>query len=150
MSELTVVVVVMLLVMLALAFGVIALFIRFGLRRAPRISGAMAALCVLGALNAPNLRAEGYSVRAHQRIEEARQAFAPALERYRATHGEYPSRPEAAGVKMPRTPYGPLHYFAAPPEKGVASYHLAFGNNEINGFQAFWSTETGKWSISRF
>jgi hypothetical protein len=150
MSELMVDIIVTLMVMLAVVFGAAALGIRLLFRRTPRVTGTVAAICVLAAINTPNLRAERYSEREQERIEATRQRFAPALERYRQEHGEYPSRPEAAGVKMPRTPYGRLHYFAARSKQGVASYHLAYGNNEINGFEALWSTETRKWEVFRF
>lgn len=150
MSGLLVNIIVTLLVILAIVFGAAALGVRLLLRRTPRITGTLAAICVLAAVNAPNLRAARYSEREQERIEAARQRFAPALERYRQEHGEYPSRPEAAGVKMPRTPYGRLHYFAARSEQGVASYHLAYGNNEINGFEALWSTQTRRWEVFRF
>jgi type II secretory pathway pseudopilin PulG len=149
MSELTVDVVVTLLVALAITFGIVALCIRVGLRRAPRISGTVAAICVLAAINAPNLRAERYSEQAQQRIERQRQRVAPALERYRQEHGRYPSTLKEAGLKAPRTPYGRLHYFSPPPDMGIM-YQWAYGNNEINGFEALWSTETGKWAVHRW
>lgn len=150
MSELTVQIVILLLVLLAIAFGIIALGVRFIFHRSPRIPGALAAMCVLLALSAPGLQGKQYSQREADRIEAARLRIAPALEKYRQTHGEYPPTPEAAGVKMPRTPYGGrLHYFAARPD-GVPMYQLAYGNNEIHGFEAYWSTETGKWKISRW
>lgn len=143
-------VVVTVLVMLAIGFGIVALGIRLLLRRAPRITGTLAAICVLLAINAPGLRAERYSDRAHARIEAQRQKLAPALERYRQAHGEYPPTLQAAGLKAPRTPYGPLHYSAGRSQRGVAEYLFAYGNNEINGFEALWSTEDGKWEIFRF
>lgn len=149
MSELMVDVVVTLLVMLALGFGIVALCIRLLLGRAPRITGTLAAICVLLAINAPGLRAERYSERAHARIEAQRQKLAPALERYRQAHGRYPSTLKEAGLKAPRTPYGRLHYFAPPPDMAI-TYQWAYGNNEVNGFEALWSTETGTWEVFRF
>ncbi|HEX6368740.1 MAG TPA: hypothetical protein VF006_07405 [Longimicrobium sp.] len=63
MSELEVNLLVTLLVMLAVVFGIAALCIRLLGRRTPRITGTLAALCVLLAVNAPTLRAERYSAR---------------------------------------------------------------------------------------
>lgn len=150
MSELMVSIVVTVLVMLTMVFGTAALFIHRLLRRAPRITGTLAAICVLMAINAPRLRAERYSERAHARIEAQRQELASALERYRQAHGQYPTTLAAAGLKAPRTPYGPLHYSSSRSPRGVAGYLLAYGNNEINGFEALWSTEAGAWEIFRF
>jgi type II secretory pathway pseudopilin PulG len=149
MSELTVQVIIVLLVLLAIVFGIIALGLRFILHRSPRIPGALAVMSLLMALSAPGLRAEPYSERAQQRIELQRQRIAPALERYRQEHGRYPSTLKEAGVKAPRTPYGRLHYFSPPPDMGIM-YQWAYGNNEINGFEALWSTETGKWKVYRW
>ncbi|HEX6372154.1 MAG TPA: hypothetical protein VF006_24770, partial [Longimicrobium sp.] len=92
----------------------------------------------------------GYSERAQQRIEARRQHIAPALERYRQAHGEYPASLKAAGVEAPRTPYGRLHYSAARSQQGIPMYLLAYGNNEIHGFEALWSSEAGTWEIFRF
>ena len=149
MSEMTVLVVIALLVMLAVVFGIIALVVRFIFHLSPRIPGALAVMCVLLALSAPGLRGEPYSERAQQRIELQRQRIAPTLERYRQEHGRYPSTLKEAGVKAPRTPYGRLSYFSPPPDMGI-TYQWAYGNNEINGFEALWSTETGKWVIHRW
>src|SRR5688572_12116702 len=114
MSELMVEMIVTLLVMLAIGFGILALCIRLLLRRAPRITGTLAAICVLLAINAPGLKAERFSDRVHVRIEAERQKLSPALERYRQAHGEYPPTLKAAGLKAPRTPYGGgrMHYSA--------------------------------------
>lgn len=141
--------VVTLLVMLAAGFGIVALGIRLALRRTPRVTGMAAAICVLAAINAPNLQAERYSERAHARIELAARQLAPALERYRQAHGQYPRTLKEAGLEAPRTPYGRLHYFSPPPDLGVM-YQWAYGNNEINGFEALWSSEDGEWEIFRW
>jgi hypothetical protein len=150
MSELTVQIIILLLVLLAIGFGIMALGVRFIFRRSPRIPGALAAMCVLMALAAPGLQGEPYSQREADRIEAARLRFAPALEKYRQAHGEYPPTPEAAGVTMPRTPYGGRLYYFAATSNGVPTYHLAYGNNEIHGFEALWSTGTGTWVIHRW
>jgi hypothetical protein len=149
MSDLMVEIAVTLLVMLAAGFGMLALGIRLVLRRTPRVTGMVAAICVLAAINTPNLRAERYSEKSHARIELAARQLAPALDRYRQAHGHYPRTLKEAGLEAPRTPYGRLYYFSPPPDMGIM-YQWAYGNNEINGFEALWSSEDGKWKIHRF
>ena len=149
MSELMTYVVVVMLVMLAIGFGIVALGTKLLLRRTPRVTVTLAALCVLLALQAPLLKADGFDERKHARIEVQRQQLAPALEAYRRTHGEYPPTLQAAGLKAPRTPYGSLHYTRTRSDQGVEDYHFFYGNAEINGFQGTWSNTRGKWRFSR-
>jgi type II secretory pathway pseudopilin PulG len=149
MSELMVQISIVLLVLLAMGFGAVALGIRLVLGRSPRITGALAAMCVLLALSAPGLKAKQYSAKEAARIELQRQRLAPAIEQYRRTHGGYPPTAEAAGVKLPRTPYGTLYYHTSRSDQGVEAYHVTYGEDEIHGFTATWSSDEDKWHISR-
>ena len=150
MSALMMSVTAVLLVALAIAFGLAALCVRRFGRKPPRVTLALAAMCVLLLLRLPELRPAPYSQREQARVEAARQRIAPALERYRRAHGEYPSTLRAVGARPPRSERGAVHYHAGRTQRGAPYYSLTYGNNEIDGFEAYWSSETGTWEVFRF
>lgn len=150
MSALMMDVVAVLLVVLALVFGVAALCVWRFSRRPPRVTLGLAAMCVLLLLRLPELKPEPYTHREQARVEAGRRRIAPTLERYRRAHGEYPSTLRAAGVKTPRSARGAVSYYAGRTQAGEPYCSLTYGLNEIDGFEAHWSSETGRWEVSRF
>lgn len=131
-------------------WGFVALALWLWRRRTPRVTGglalASAALLVFSLVT----EAPVWTAGEQAKVEAMRQELAPALERYRQAHGEYPPTLEAAGLKPPQTRYGPLEYFRGRSEQGVTHYSVSFGDPQLNGFNAIWESRTGEWTRVEF
>jgi hypothetical protein len=141
---------------LVMIFGLVALLSALGGlvvlvvdRRVSRIAlrtGAVSAAVLIGCmLTMP----PGYSPGEQERVEQLHARFAPALERYRETHGDYPPTLEAAGIATPTTEYGPLRYRRHRSREGTAYYEVSFGDYYDNGFTAFFNSERSKWYLDQ-
>lgn len=119
-------------------------------RRLPRVTGGLALACaavVVARLNANTTDYTAYWRQEHVRVDSLHQAFAPALEAYRHTHGRYPSALREAGIKTPRTLYGPLRYDGSGNER-PSWYRISFGGPGEQGFTAVWDSRKRAWSIT--
>lgn len=129
--------------------GVVALVTMLAFRRVPRSSGGIALgsilLCAAALLATP----PGYDSAELARIERLRAGFAPALEGYRARHGQYPRRLETVGIPTPDSRYGPVQYSTFVDEQGRPGYSLSVGDYDVNGFAGVWDTRRppGDWSV---
>jgi hypothetical protein len=135
--------------LVTLASGLIALVVVIVARRVSRPATATAivsAAVVMGCLMAIP---PGYHPSEQKRVERLHAAFAPALERYRQTHGDYPPTLEAAGIATPQTEYGPLHYNTHISTEGTLYYEVSFGDYYDNGFTASFSSDRGEWYLDR-
>lgn len=120
-------------------------------------SAAVVAVCLATAAPrnaatepAPEHRTPRYSAPRYindelSRMEMRRHEFAPALEAYRQAHGHYPPTLGAAGVEVPMTRYGPLHYYGS--TERPAWYLVSFGDPTVNRFSADWDSRRQKWSV---
>jgi hypothetical protein len=90
--------------------------------------------------------APAYHSAEQARVDAMHRQFAPALERYRKTHGEYPSTLQEAGIATPQTRYGPLHYYGSRSETDPW-YLISFGDIERHRFSADWDSRTRKWTL---
>ncbi|HEX2076920.1 MAG TPA: hypothetical protein VHG08_04400 [Longimicrobium sp.] len=124
-----------------------ALVIAVGFRRRPWRSGGMAAASALVFLASTAMLPARYDAAEHDGIKDVHAGFAPALERYRQAHGEYPPTLEAAGIATPQTRYGPLRYRSGRAEDGAAFYSVGFGDWWGNGFDAYFDSRKGTWQI---
>ncbi|HEX6372152.1 MAG TPA: hypothetical protein VF006_24760 [Longimicrobium sp.] len=91
----------------------------------------------------------GYSRAEQDRIDRLHAQFAPALERYRQTHGDYPPTLEAAGIAIPATEYGPLRYHVHRSKEGTSFYEVSFGDYYDNGFTASFNSERKTWYLDQ-
>lgn len=90
--------------------------------------------------------AQEYSPAEQGRVDEMHRQFAPALERYRQTHGSYPGTLEKAGIETPTTRYGPLYYYGTGSEADTW-YLISFGDIERDRFSADWDSRTRRWNV---
>lgn len=116
-------------------------------KRRPLITGGLAAASALTVIGSMSLMPPGYSQSERERIEQLHAQFAPALERYRQTHGDYPPTLEAAGIATPLTRYGPLEYEVRREKDGTPVYSVGYGDYITNGFSAWWSSDKRKWFV---
>ena len=91
----------------------------------------------------------GYSQAERDRVAQLHATFAPALERYRQTHGDYPPTLEAAGIRTPQTEYGPLQYRRERSKAGAPQYTISFGDYRDNGFVTWWDSGSRTWSLDQ-
>lgn len=91
----------------------------------------------------------GFSQAEQDRVDRLHAQFAPALERYRQAHGDYPPTLEAAGIATPATEYGPLRYYARRSQEGTPFYEISFGDYYDNGFTASFNSERKTWSLDQ-
>lgn len=131
----------------AMLFGVMALVVWLRHRRTPWFPGGMAAASVLVVIACMVAMPPAYHPAEQQRIDRLHQQFAPALERYRQTHGDYPPTLEAAGIATPRTEYGPLRYHPHRSKEGVIFYEISFGDYYQNGFTASFRSDRKTWYL---
>jgi hypothetical protein len=133
----------------ALISGVIAVgsLVRRGrLAAVPAVCAAVSVAAVIGSMMA---MPAGYSAAERERVERLHAVFAPALERYRQTHGDYPPTLEAAGIPTPETEYGPLRYTRERSKNGPPAYSIAFGDYIHNGFVTWWDSDSRKWNLDQ-
>lgn len=116
-------------------------------RRRPLITGGLAAASALTVITSMAMMPPGYSQSERERIEQLHARFAPALERYRQAHGDYPPTLEAAGIPTPQTRYGPLEYHVRRQKDGTPAYSVGYGDYITNGFSAWWSSDTKSWFV---
>jgi hypothetical protein len=133
-----------------LFWGTVALGLWIWRRKRPRVTGTLALSSLIIVVISLVSAAPGYSAKEQARIERMHQAFAPALERHRRAHGEYPPTLRAVGVAPPRTKYGPLDYHAGRSEEGIAYYWLGFGEPQMHGFVASWDSRSREWTRTEF
>jgi hypothetical protein len=131
--------------LVALAAGALAISIWVRKRRIAWLSGGISAVAAAAAFGCMVAMPPGYQPAEQERVERLHAQFAPALERYRQRHGEYPPTLEAAGIQTPQTRYGPLRYAAS--RTGEAYYEISFGNYTENGFTSFYNSRHGKWQL---
>jgi hypothetical protein len=132
-----------------LASGVVAAGLLVRQRRISRVavaSGAVSAAVVIGCLMAMPPR---YSQAERDRVAQLHAGFAPVLERYRQTHGDYPPTLEAAGIETPQTEYGPLQYRRERSSEGTPQYSISFGHYVNNGFVTWWDSDSRTWSLDQ-
>jgi|GEM_PF-3269639 len=86
-----------------------------------------------------------YSAAEQAEIEEMHGDLAPALESYRQTHGVYPPTLPVAGIPLPETRHGPIHYYSS-----RTWYLVSVGDPKMDGFQADWDSRTQKWTVNEF
>ena len=80
------------------------------------------------------------------RVDSLHRGFAPALEQYRQEHGTYPDSLQDAGIPIPSTRYGPLHYYGSSSKQNVW-YLISFGDPGKDDFQADWDSRKQKWVV---
>lgn len=88
-----------------------------------------------------------YSEAERDRVERLHAQFAPALERYRQEHGEYPPTLQAIGITPPETTYGPLRYQVWRTQEGTSCYSASLGDYYYNGFTASFNSCGGEWHL---
>jgi hypothetical protein len=135
--------------LITLVSGLIALVVLVVDRRVSRVAagtGIASAAIVIGCLMA---MPPGYSPGERDRVERLHAQFAPALERYRQTHGDYPATLQAAGIATPQTEYGPLRYHRKRSREGSPAYEISFGDYGQNGFVTWWDSGTQRWSLDQ-
>jgi hypothetical protein len=115
-------------------------------RRPSRIVRGIAMTCVV-VLAACGPTPPGYDTSEHRRVEQVVAEFAPALERYRQAHGEYPPTLQAAGIATPQTAYGPLRYRTWRTTDGISIYEVSFGDYDRNGFIASFNSDRKTWYL---
>ena len=130
--------------LVSLLIGVVS-WLRY--RRTPWRWGAVAAVCGAVVLGCGMAMPPGYHAGERERVQRLHAQFAPALERYRQTHGAYPPTLEAAGIATPRTEYGPLQYTAWRTREGAPAYSVSFGDYYRNGFTAYYDSRQGEWQL---
>jgi hypothetical protein len=133
-----------------LFWGTVALGLWIWRRKRPRVTGTLALSSAIIVVISLVSAAPGYSAKEQARIDQMHQAFAPALERHRQAHGEYPPTLQAVGVTPPRTKYGPLDYHAGRTEEGAPYYWLGFGEPQMHGFAASWDSRSREWTRTEF
>jgi hypothetical protein len=137
--------------LVSLVSGVAALAVLVLRRRLSR--GALGTAAASGVLMIGCMIASppGYSPAERDRIVRLHQQFAPALERYRQAHGQYPPTLEAAGIPTPQTEYGPLRYRnqRGPARQGTPYYEIGFGDYIQNGFVAWWDSDSRRWYLDQ-
>lgn len=112
--------------------------------RIPAVCGAVSVAVVIGCMMA---MPPSYSPGERERVERLHARFAPALERYRQTHGDYPPTLQAAGIATPQTEYGPLQYRRERSKEGSPGYVISFGDYLQNGFVSWWDSGERKWYL---
>jgi hypothetical protein len=133
--------------LVALLAGVAALAVWIRRRRMPWLAGGVSAVAAAAALVCLVSMPPGYSRAERERVERLHAEFAPALERYRQAHGDYPPTLEAAGIATPQTRYGPLEYGARREKDGAPTYSIGYGDYIQNGFSAWWDSKSKTWYI---
>lgn len=139
--------VIMLFAGVALVAGLIAAVRWLMNRRTPWVTGGVAAVSAAIVLGCLMAMPPGYSADERARVERLHARFAPALERYRQAHGQYPPTLEAAGIATPQTEYGPLEYRAWRLDDGAPAYSVSYGDYLRNGFTAFFDSRAGTWQL---
>src|SRR5688500_14588765 len=135
--------------LVALFSGLIALGSLIWQRRlapVPAVCTAVSVAVVIGSMIA---LPPGYNAAERDRVERLHAGFAPALERYRQAHGDYPPTLEAAGIPTPKTEYGPLRYSRERAEDGTPSYSISFGDYMDNGFVTWWDSGSRRWYLDQ-
>lgn len=90
-----------------------------------------------------------FSQAEQDRVARLHAEFAPALEQYRQTHGDYPPTLQAAGIATPATEYGPLRYLPQRSEEGTLFYEISFGDYYDNGFTASFRSDRKTWYLDQ-
>jgi hypothetical protein len=90
-----------------------------------------------------------FSQAEQDRVARLHAQFAPALERYRQAHGDYPPTLQAAGIATPATEYGPLRYNVHRNEEGTVFYEISFGGYFDNGFTASFRSDRKTWYLDQ-
>jgi hypothetical protein len=116
-------------------------------RRITRITVVCGIVSVAGVMGCTGEVPPGYNASEHRRVEQVHAQFAPALERYRQAHGEYPPTLQAAGIETPETMYGPLRYRTWRSSDGISMYEVSFGDYDRNGFVASLNSMGQEWSL---
>lgn len=135
-------------------FGLVALFSGLAFlmalvmqRRVSRRAIATGLVSVAVVIGCVMASPPGFRPAERDRVDQLHARFAPALERYRQAHGDYPPTLEAAGIATPTTMYGPLRYQRYRLDDGTRYYEISFGDYYRNGFTASFNSSRAAWSL---